>query len=250
MPHIGYALSELVAEAHLRWPIERDYQDLKQELGSDHYEGRGWRGFHHHASLTIAAYGFLVSGRFAAGKTAGAKKNFLERQMPALPADYVPRGAPARTAPSIVIGDPVPKYGEDNGWGLACCRIPAAAIREGQTMIKLLSAIGRATIVIAAALVILGFGMFGFLGSYFGEYKGAFANDVGIGFNHVLSALIGNVAGILLTGAIFGPFATLYDIRDNLPRLIRFAESAPAPSHREYGDRAEPTLERQEPGLR
>ena len=91
-------LIDLVAKAHMRWRIERDYQDLKQELGLDHYEGRGWRGFHHHASLTIAAYGFLVSQRIAAGKAAGAKKNFIERQMPAVPADYVPRGSPARTA--------------------------------------------------------------------------------------------------------------------------------------------------------
>ncbi|MEF2074370.1 transposase, partial [Consotaella aegiceratis] len=53
-------LRDLVATAKLRWRIERDYQDLKQELGLGHYEGRGWRGFHHHASLCIAAYGFLV----------------------------------------------------------------------------------------------------------------------------------------------------------------------------------------------
>src|SRR5205807_8124837 len=46
-----------------RWIIERDYEELKQELGLGHYEGRGWRGFHHHASLCIAAYGFLVSLR-------------------------------------------------------------------------------------------------------------------------------------------------------------------------------------------
>ena len=51
----------------MRWRIERDYQDLKQELGLDHYEGRGWLGFHHHATLCIAAYGFLVSERIAAG---------------------------------------------------------------------------------------------------------------------------------------------------------------------------------------
>ena len=50
----------LVETAKLRWRIERDYQDLKQELGLGHYEGRGWRGFHHHASLCIAAYGFLI----------------------------------------------------------------------------------------------------------------------------------------------------------------------------------------------
>jgi hypothetical protein len=53
----------LVDLTKLRWRIERDYQDLKQEVGLGHFEGRGWRGFHHHATLCIAAYGFLVSER-------------------------------------------------------------------------------------------------------------------------------------------------------------------------------------------
>ena len=57
------ALQSLVRAAKARWVIERDYQDLKQESGLGHYEGRGWRGFHHHASLCIAAYGFLVAER-------------------------------------------------------------------------------------------------------------------------------------------------------------------------------------------
>jgi hypothetical protein len=55
----------LVNATKLRWRIEGDYQDLKQELGPGHYEGRGWRGFHHHATLCIAAYGYLVSERDA-----------------------------------------------------------------------------------------------------------------------------------------------------------------------------------------
>ena len=49
---IGFA--RLVDLAKLRWRIERDYQELKQELGLGHFEGRGWRGFHHHATLCIA----------------------------------------------------------------------------------------------------------------------------------------------------------------------------------------------------
>ncbi len=92
-------INELVSAPHQRWRIERDYQDLKQDFGLGHYEGRGWRGFHHHASLSIAAYGFLMAERLTADKPVGGKKNFLARQLPALPEDYIPRGSPARAAP-------------------------------------------------------------------------------------------------------------------------------------------------------
>ena len=61
---------DLVTTVKMRWRIERDYLELKQELGLGHYEGRNWRGFHHHASLCIAAYGFLMLERLA-----GVKKN-------------------------------------------------------------------------------------------------------------------------------------------------------------------------------
>jgi SRSO17 transposase len=85
-------LAELVDTAKLRWRIERDYQELKQELGLGHYEGRGWRGFHHHATLCIAAYGFLVSerGRIPPSGPAIA----APPQVPAVPATFRPRGAP------------------------------------------------------------------------------------------------------------------------------------------------------------
>lgn len=92
------ALNDLVCAAHMRWRIERDYQDLKQDLGLGHYEGRGWRGFHHHATLSIAAYGFLMAQRLKAGSDAGGKKNSVQRQVPAVPDDYIPRGSPARAA--------------------------------------------------------------------------------------------------------------------------------------------------------
>src|SRR5471030_3419167 len=59
------SFEELVDRTKLRWRIERDYQDLKQELGLGHYEGRGWRGLHHHITLCIAAYGFLIAERAA-----------------------------------------------------------------------------------------------------------------------------------------------------------------------------------------
>jgi SRSO17 transposase len=62
-PNVTFA--HLVRTAKLRWRIERDYLELKQEIGLDHFEGRGWRGFHHHATLCIAAYAFLVAERAA-----------------------------------------------------------------------------------------------------------------------------------------------------------------------------------------
>ena len=91
-------LNDLVSAAYQRWRIERDYQDLKQDFGLGHYEGRGWRGFHHHASLSIAAYAYLMAERLIADKSVGGKKNFAERQVPDLPKDYIPRGSPSRTA--------------------------------------------------------------------------------------------------------------------------------------------------------
>lgn len=76
-----------------------DKQDLKQGMGFGHYEGRGWRGFHHHASVSIAAYGFLMARRLKAGGISGGKRNFIERKVPAVSKDYVPRGSPARAVP-------------------------------------------------------------------------------------------------------------------------------------------------------
>ena len=53
----------LVDLAKMRWRIERDYLELKQEIGLGHYEGRGLPGFRHHGTLCIAVYGFLISER-------------------------------------------------------------------------------------------------------------------------------------------------------------------------------------------
>jgi SRSO17 transposase len=85
-------LADLVGRAMLRWRIERDYQELKQEIGLGHYEGRGWRGFHHHATLCIAAYGFLVSERAAIPPS--EERNAALIQAPRLPEAFRPRGAP------------------------------------------------------------------------------------------------------------------------------------------------------------
>ena len=69
---VKYALSNLPASTSLRalvrwlklrWRVERDYQELKSEVGLDHFEGRSWRGFHHHAALCAVAHGFLALQR-------------------------------------------------------------------------------------------------------------------------------------------------------------------------------------------
>jgi len=93
---IGFA--DLVDLAQLRWRIERDYQDLKQEVGLGHYEGRGWRGFHHHATLCIAAYGFLIAERARLSPSGPDRAGGFEA--PRLSEGYRPRGTPdpARTA--------------------------------------------------------------------------------------------------------------------------------------------------------
>jgi SRSO17 transposase len=89
----GVDLAEIVALAKIRWRIERDFQELKDELGLDHYEGRGWRGFHHHGVLCMAAYCFLAAER---GRLSPPQPlTFLE---PApLPEEFVPRGSPRET---------------------------------------------------------------------------------------------------------------------------------------------------------
>jgi SRSO17 transposase len=86
------ASKPLVKLAKHRWIIERDYEELKQELGLGHYEGRGWRGFHHHATLCIAAYGFLVSERSRFSPSARAGYVGLRAAKP--PQGFRPRGAP------------------------------------------------------------------------------------------------------------------------------------------------------------
>jgi SRSO17 transposase len=83
------AIEELVATAKLRWRTERDFEELKQELGLGHFEGRGWRGFHHHAALCIAAYGFLVAERCRLSPPGWRPRP----RTPERPADYRPRNS-------------------------------------------------------------------------------------------------------------------------------------------------------------
>ncbi len=88
----------LVDIAKMRWRIERDYQELKQEIGLGHYEGRGWPGFHHHGTLCIAAYGFLISERETIPPSGPRSSRGVTQ--PALPSSYRPRGASDQAATS------------------------------------------------------------------------------------------------------------------------------------------------------
>jgi SRSO17 transposase len=95
----------LVDCAKMRWRVERDYQELKQEVGLGHYEGRSWPGFHHHATLCIAVYGFLISEREMIPPSGPGCS--IRLQMPALPRGYRPRGAATAAA------TPCPQFDRD-----------------------------------------------------------------------------------------------------------------------------------------
>jgi SRSO17 transposase len=86
------SFSALVDAAKLRWRIERDYEELKQEVGLGHFEGRGWRGFHHHATLCIAAYGFLISERETIPPSGSGPAALFPKL--AVPRGYRPTGSP------------------------------------------------------------------------------------------------------------------------------------------------------------
>jgi SRSO17 transposase len=83
--------TELVRTVMTRWRIERDYQNLKQELGLGQYEGRSWRGFHHHATLCFAAYGFLIIDQ--EGFSPFDRPRQMQFTQPAVPDDFRPRGS-------------------------------------------------------------------------------------------------------------------------------------------------------------
>lgn len=87
-------LKELVRLSKLRWRVERDYQELKGEVGLDHFEGRTWRGFHHHATLCMVAHGFLALRR----ALSPPEENALDAA----------RGAPSASAPAAAPHWPLP----------------------------------------------------------------------------------------------------------------------------------------------
>jgi SRSO17 transposase len=66
-------LRTLAATIKARWICEQAHQQLKEELGLDHFEGRSWQGVHRHALMTMIAYAFLQHRRLAAARR--EKKN-------------------------------------------------------------------------------------------------------------------------------------------------------------------------------
>src|SRR5262249_13642349 len=54
-----------------RWPVEQGHQQMKEELGLDHFESRSWRGFHHHVCLVMLANGFLALEQLRARRDPG-----------------------------------------------------------------------------------------------------------------------------------------------------------------------------------
>jgi SRSO17 transposase len=90
------SFAHMVDTAKLRWRVERDYEELKQEVGLGHFEGRGWRGFHHHATLCIATYGFLISEKETIPPSGS---RFARRiQTSSLPEGPRPRGPASETS--------------------------------------------------------------------------------------------------------------------------------------------------------
>jgi SRSO17 transposase len=113
-------LTQLVDLAKRRWRVEHDYRDLKQEVGLGHYEGRGWPGFHHHGTLCIAAYGFLISERERIPPSGPHSAAQIEKSP--VPSDYRPRGA------ACPASAPCPKLNRDDPLhaGRRGCNGPAA----------------------------------------------------------------------------------------------------------------------------
>ena len=89
------SLAQLVFVAKIRWRIERDDRDLKQDFGLGQFESQGWRSFHCHATLIIAAYGFLMAQRLTMGPGAETdlKQKLAQRQATSVPKDYISRAA-------------------------------------------------------------------------------------------------------------------------------------------------------------
>lgn len=126
---VDTGIKEMVNTAKMRWRIEQDYHELKHEFGLSHYEGRGWTGFHHHATLCIAAYGFLTAQRLkhASKKNSGRPDAFT------LPEDYRPRGSRPSATPRAGL-DPHAAPPRQHRTGAAASTLPVLRNRQTTRM--------------------------------------------------------------------------------------------------------------------
>jgi SRSO17 transposase len=97
-------LKKLVQLAKLRWRVERDYQELKGEVGLDHFEGRGWRGFHHHVTLCMVAHAFLALRR-----ALFSPEHSPLDPGPGAPPPSAPAAAPHRLLPAVPAPHQLPR---------------------------------------------------------------------------------------------------------------------------------------------
>ncbi len=98
------SLKQLAAATKARWVCEQAHQQLKEELGLDHFEGRSWTGLHRHALLTMIAYAFLQSRRLAQARRGKKSPQPTTSAQPAGdPAGHPhrSRAAPAQTLPAL-----------------------------------------------------------------------------------------------------------------------------------------------------
>jgi SRSO17 transposase len=106
---VRYAFSNLPANTsrlaavrywHSRWPVEQGYQQMKEELGLDHFEGRSWHGFHRHAVLVMMAYGFLTLERLRLQQQQQQQQQEADRTAAAVPARRTKRRRADRDEPA------------------------------------------------------------------------------------------------------------------------------------------------------
>ena len=88
--YLAWGFDDLTVQGHVRlirgrWPIEQGYLQMKEELGLDHFEGRSWLGWHHHVSLVMVAYAFLMKERQRRALAPSEKSGKPRRRLPTIP---------------------------------------------------------------------------------------------------------------------------------------------------------------------
>ncbi len=88
--YLAWGFDDLTVQGHVRlirgrWPIEQSYLQMKEELGLDHFEGRSWLGWHHHVTMVMVAYAFLMVERMKMMRPAKKGGSSSARRLPTIP---------------------------------------------------------------------------------------------------------------------------------------------------------------------